>query len=101
MNKKQEGRKHWCNADAVSPPCFSSESGVQILLLAGLLAFPASRSLPIRRGQTVAFMFRKHWWWLHTGDHSYGDSAGLSPDFPFNRQGKELLRKPNQNARRR
>jgi hypothetical protein len=48
------------------------------MILAGLLAYALPAYLPIRNKRTVVEAP------VYCGIYSYGDSAGLSPDFPFN-----------------
>jgi hypothetical protein len=55
------------------------------MILAGLLACALPVYLPIRNWRTVVEVVPA----IYYGIYSYGDSAGLSPDFPFNPHGAE------------
>jgi len=69
------------NNEADNTPCFSPESLELWNDLAGLLAYAFSGrpSHPTIVGQWLEVCRR-----LLIGIYSYGDSAGLTPDFPFN-----------------
>lgn len=65
---------------------FSPESPWKLYQTAGLLAQPDPGGLPIqpRVDSGMDFQVLLSRVWRENGFYSYGDSAGISPDFPFN-----------------
>ena len=75
-----EGRRRSCIS------CSSPESKINVSVLAGLLAFPASEHPSRLYASRQWFIWFKSWP-FGIGIYSYGDSAGFTPDFPFNPDG--------------